>query len=398
MSFHPRKVLTHLSLDTLQKYLQEADPDIAAVVDWTVAEKDVRDEIAQLLLTGGAHHGEQLVALQRVFLMARDPGDRAMIAACGGDVQLRREVSAQPNPHERAVWLLAHHSERFARAEEICQADQLYGGRSWTGFIGPRGSWPELAGKSLQLFKTRIETAFRKFDGSGANIDVETFERGPANFGRHGEGRVLQLVAYLEGLPATSTEFIESSVVRRNVRPAVEVALVYGAETGAIDVVARAGQPLREEVAKAFVEELFPHDAAIEPVRLRQVMLSGLARPRPFAVDPEDGIDSVRLRALRFAPDGDVGWVTLEAGAKDGPTLHELARRWFGINDPLGRGPTIRRARIAIRFAAGNGRRRPRTLPLELAEPHGCNLRDRSDEERLVGEKYLKRWGLLREV
>ena len=46
------------------------------------------------------------------------------------------------------------------------------------------------------------------------------------------------------------------------------------------------------------------YEAGIEPVRLRQVMLSSLARPRNFPVDPEDGIDSVRLMALRIAPDG----------------------------------------------------------------------------------------------
>jgi len=165
-----------------------------------------------------------------------------------------------------------------------------------------------------------------------------------------------------------------------------------------IDVVARAGRPLREEVAKAFVEELFPQAGAIEPIRLREVALAALARPQHFAFEPEDGIESVRLTALRFSPDGSAGRLTLEAGRKDGPTLHDMARSWFGINDPLARGPSITRARLAIRFAAGNGRRRPRTLPVELTEPHGCNLRDRSDEERLIGEKYLKLWQLVRDV
>ncbi|MFO1036175.1 MAG: hypothetical protein U1E45_04955 [Geminicoccaceae bacterium] len=250
----------------------------------------------------------------------------------------------------------------------------------------------------MQLFEGRLEAAFRQFDGSGANIVVEAFERGPVNIGRHGEGRVLQLVAYLEGLPATSTEFGDTGVVRRNVRPAVEVALVYGSETGVIDVVARAGRQLREEVAKAFAEELFPQQAGIEPVRLRQVILSGLALARSFAVDPEDGIENVRLTALRLAPDGPAGRITLETGKKDGPALHELSKSWFGSYDPLARGPSITQARLTIRFAAGDGRRRPRTLPVQLTEPHGCNLRDRSDEERLVGEKYLKRWDLIRDL
>ena len=78
--------------------------------------------------------------------------------------------------------------------------------------------------------------------------------------------------------------------------------------------------------------------------------------------------------------------------------LHDLSRSWFGGNDPLAKGPAIMHARIAIRFHPGEGRKRVRTLQVELKEPHGCNLRDRSDLERLVGEKYLKRWDLVRDV
>jgi hypothetical protein len=398
MAFHPRKVLSHLSLDSARSYLERFAPELAAVADWQGTDNEVRQRLEKLLLANSAARADLIASLQRVFHMGSSAGDRAMVAACGSDALLRQDLSTRPNPHERALWLLGHDPELFERAEEICQSDYRYGGRSWSGFIGPRGTWPDLAGEPLELFKARIETAFRQFDGSGARIVVEPFERGPASIGRYGEGRVFQLVAYLEGLPATSTEFGDGGIVRRSVRPAFEVALVYAPETGVIDVVARAGRPLREAVAKAFVEELFPQGADIEPVRLREVTLAGLARPGSFPVDPEDGIEGVRLTALRFAPNGVAGRVTLEAGGKDGPTLHELSRSWFGTSDPLARGPSITRARLAIRFPSGNGRRRTRTLQVELTEPHGCNLRDRSDEERLVGEKYLKRWGLVRDV
>ena len=397
MAFHVRKVLTHLCVDSLHAQLQTSSPGIAGHVDWTGTEKEVQGQVEQALLADHAERADLIAALQRVFLMANNTGDRAMIAACGTDIALRQELSAQPNSHERALWLLAHDPARFEWAEEIRYSDYHFDGKSWTGFVGPRGAWPELAGEPLQLFKERVETAFRQFDGSGTNIVVEPFERGPASFGRHGEGRVVQLVAYLEGLPVTATEFGDGVVVRRSVRPAVEVALVYAQDTGVIDVIARAGRQLREAVAKAFVEELFPQSDSIEPVRLRQVNLSGLARPRRFHVDPKDGIDGVRLTALRFGPSGVAGRVTLEVGAKDGPTLHELSHSWFGSNDPLARGPAITRARVAIRFHPTGGKR-GRTLQVELTEPHGCNLRDRSDMERLVGEKYLKLWDLVRDI
>ena len=255
MTFHVRKVLTHLSINSVKAHLQASSPDIAGQVDWTGTEKEVREQLEQTLLTDGVRPADLIAALQRVFLMASDAGDRAMVAACGVDTPLRQELSAWSNAHERALWLLGHDLERFRWAEDICHSDHRYGSRSWTGFIGPRGAWPKLAGEPLQLFKSRVETVFRQFDGSGANIVVELFERGPANIGRHGEGRVFQLIAYLEGLPATSTEFADGAVVRRNVRPAVELALVYAPDTGVIDVVARAGRQLREVVAKAFVEE-----------------------------------------------------------------------------------------------------------------------------------------------
>jgi hypothetical protein len=29
--------------------------------------------------------------------------------------------------------------------------------------------------------------------------------------------------------------------------------------------------------------------------------------------------------------------------------------------------------------------------------PHGCDLKDMTPQERLIGEKYLRRWGILQE-
>lgn len=398
MAFHIRKVLSHLSRDSLLTLAQKLDPEVANSVLWESTEAQVRDQLAQILLTEIAGRADLIASLERIHQMANEAGDRAMVAACGGDIDLRWQLTTQSNLHERALWLLGHDDDRFARAEDIRHADHYYGGRCWTGFIGPRNAWPELAGEPVQLFKGLVETAFRQYDGSGSNIVVESFERGPAHVGRYGEGRVYQLVIYLEGLPSTSTEVGEEGVVLRKVRPAVEVALVYASNTGVIDVVARAGRQLREAVAKAFVEELFPTSGQLEPVRLRQVQLAALALPCSFPVDPEDGIAGVRLTSLRLAPNGVEGWLTLEVANKNGRTLHEVARGWIGANDPLARRPAVQRARLAIRFHPGSGGSRARILRVELREPHGCNLRDRSDLERLVGEKYLRRWGLVRDL
>jgi hypothetical protein len=33
-----------------------------------------------------------------------------------------------------------------------------------------------------------------------------------------------------------------------------------------------------------------------------------------------------------------------------------------------------------------------------ISMPQGCDLKDRTERERLIGEKYLRKWRLLRDV
>lgn len=44
------------------------------------------------------------------------------------------------------------------------------------------------------------------------------------------------------------------------------------------------------------------------------------------------------------------------------------------------------------------GSSRGRTLPLTVTMPHGCDLKDRTERERMIGEKYLRRWYIVKDV
>lgn len=398
MAFHPWKVLAHLSPKSLAPLAAGCGAGIVDLIDWSAPDIEVRNELERMLYTDVAGVPVLRSALERIGQLSGEPGDRAMIAACGADLDLRHELQHQPNSHERGLWLLLHRPELFEYAEGIRHADHFYQRRGWSGYIGPRGLWPDLSASALNFFRLRLAETFRRLNGSGRNVVIEAFERGPTNLGHHGEGRVFQILAHLEGMPATSNEFDEARMVRRSMRPAIEVALVYAPDSGAIDVVADGGGKPREAVAKAFAEELLPATDGLNPVKLRQLDLSGLATPQSFPVDPIDGIESVRLISLRVAPDGPEGHLTLEVGPNGRRTLHEMARSWFESGDPLPRRPSILRARLAIRFSPLPGKSRGRILNVELSVPCGCNLRDQSDQERLIGEKYLRRWGLVREV
>jgi len=50
---------------------------------------------------------------------------------------------------------------------------------------------------------------------------------------------------------------------------------------------------------------------------------------------------------------------------------------------------------LAIKFHPKGDARRVRSLTLAVTMPHGCNLKDQTEQEQLIGEKYLRRWGIL---
>jgi hypothetical protein len=75
-----------------------------------------------------------------------------------------------------------------------------------------------------------------------------------------------------------------------------------------------------------------------------------------------------------------------------------MARERFGDADPLQGEWVATQAKLAIRFQPTSGSRRGRTLPLTITMPHGCNLKDQTEREQLIGERYLRRWGILRDA
>ena len=233
MAFRLRKLLAHLAVDSLERHFKTQHAQIAASIEWADFPEQVRAALERAILTCSAGRDDPFRSLERVHLLADVAGDRAIMAACNLNEGLVDSLRTLGSPHELAFGLLDRGDHLFERAEDIRYTDWYAGaGRRWTGFVGPRARWPHLSAERLARFEAQLEAAFRRFDGSGSAIEVEPFERGPTNPGRHGEGRVFQLAVYLEGLPQTSTEFHDGRLVRRGMRPALESRLDLRARYG----------------------------------------------------------------------------------------------------------------------------------------------------------------------
>jgi hypothetical protein len=90
--------------------------------------------------------------------------------------------------------------------------------------------------------------------------------------------------------------------------------------------------------------------------------------------------------------------VTLECMRGADRSIWDMAKDNFGEYDPL-RGPyRVTQAHLVIRFKPVPGVRGPRSLPITISLPHGCDLKDRTRSEQMIGQKYFRIWNILRDV
>jgi hypothetical protein len=196
---------------------------------------------------------------------------------------------------------------------------------------------------------------------------------------------------YREGHPDDFLEFVDGTLDRRARRPVFEAALTYEPATGVIEVVAK-DRESRPDLVRLFVRDLLATEFQEERLPLRRLDLAMLKRPFGFDNDAENGIQSVRVCHLRLMPlDAQGERVTLECMRDAEGSVWQMAEKRFGDADLLRGGWIVTQARLSIRFHPDAGASRGKTLPLTITMPHGCDLKDRTERERLIGEKYLRR-------
>jgi hypothetical protein len=297
-----------------------------------------------------------------------------------------------PNSTTRALWMFLHDPSGFKRAEDSRFTDEHRGGRMWSGYAGLKDVLIQRHEASLDRFKSALREHF-----ASRNVHVEIFDRHRLGFGD--DQALVQVTIYREGRPSETLEFVEGALATRMVRPVLEAALAYEKTTGAIEIVAPREQN-REELARIFCRDLLQAGVENEKLPLRRYNLQVLTRPHTFPTDPCDGIESVRVGCLRLMPlSTNAERATFECMGRGTPgDVWEMSKRHFGVRDPLEGGWRITQAKLIVHFHPTAGSSRKRTLPVTITVPHGCDLKERTERERLIGSKYLVRWGLLQEV
>jgi hypothetical protein len=282
--------------------------------------------------------------------------------------------------------------DAFRHAEEVRFTDERRRGRMWDGFVCASGLTVHRDGTALDAFKRSARECFET-----ENVHTDIFDRHRTAFDGT-DFEIVQITEYSEGPRDDFLEFDDGELVRHPRRPVFEASLTYEPAPGVIEVVSK-DREKREALVRMFARDLLATEFRQERIPLRRYDLSVLMRPFGFPTDPADGIESVRVNQLRLMPiDSAAERVTLECTRHSSKTIWEMASERFHSANPLSGGWIVTQAKLTIRFHPGGSSRRGRTLPLTITMPHGCDLKDRTERERLVGNKYLRNWGILRDV
>ena len=374
---------------SLRDYFQHSGIALPVPVNWNAPEPDVVRPLLQAVdEMDDATLARVVNDAERVTTMADEAGQAALYAV----TTEHHLLDDQANGHARAIWLFINHPDSFRHAEEVRYADDKRYGRMWDAFVGQPGCTVARDTAAVAAFERAVAEHF-----GSRNVETEICHRSrPAADGT--DATLIQAAVYREGRTGDVLEVVDGRLARRPHRPVIEAALTYESATGTIEVVA-AARETREQFVRLFAEHLLGTAFKGERLRVRQYTLDQLLHPFDFPTDAADNIEAVRVTLLRLMPlDTQGERITLECMRGAERTVWQMAEARMADREPPLSGYRVSQVRFTIKFRAVPGVRGGRTLPVMISMPQGCDLKDRTERERLIGEKYLRKWHLLRDV
>lgn len=373
--------------EALREYFDRPEIGLPTEFDWSVPEAELsRPLLGAIEKMSRVQRDRISNDAERVHALSDEPGQAAIYSVAEDPAFL----DGLANPHARSLWMFLNAQDRFRHAEEVRFTEDRRRGRMWAGYMTEADCVVQRDASARHAFISAI----KEFSGA-AHAHVDIFDRVRTTH-EGDECDLVQATIYREGRPDDLLRFDDKgSLVRQAYRPVFEAAVTYEPATGGIEVIAN-DKVTRSEIVRATVTHLLGIEFKENRLPLRCYDLSVLLNPYDFPVDPEDGIEGVEVRELRLMPiDDSSRRVTLENMARADGTIWSMADEMFQERTPLRDGFVITRAKIAVKLARRPGGDRRRTLTLTITWPHGCDLKDRTATEQMIGEKYLRRWGIL---
>lgn len=379
-----KSFLRRASNALLKRYL--AEQAIAVDVPWDhLGEREIEQVFAKI--EGAPEKTRRRIDrdFREIDEMADEGGVKTLVEEARdphNELDLTEAFGGMDSHLERVLWTFLEHPKVFDVARRFHYADSL--GR-WRKRDQLPPAEPAIEEESQQRLGHTISAYYRQKEGRGHACQVDHYRRGDRLYWfTYPEDYAVGRLVY------TDDHKLESQTQR----PAFEVIFVYSAEEKSLDIYVRGNKKTLLDLQRIF-------GRAILGVELEDPGETGvvyelsalLARDFPFALEPEDGIQEVRVRRLRLDIMGREGKrITLQADTRSGPkAVYDLLDDVLaGDRIPLDL-LNVTQAGLQLVFRSEDGGR-PQTLSFDVSYPNSCSLK--YDPKHDIAKVCLKRWGL----
>lgn len=387
-SFDPRKVLKQIANPLLREFFSRRGELLD--VPW---DQITEHKIEPVFEGWQALPERQRLEVQVILRDINELADHRGMAVLAEEIlghapELAEQFKAQASKPDKAMWMYLHLPERFLEAAMFARADALAAGRHWKR----RNSLPKIDLNVTHEMMTSLGEALTAFYGPkqmrGRCCKVVHYRR---------QGRSDYFFAYLDDYPDKHIVFDgdDNEPIVRSDRYAFENVFVYNGDDGSMEVFAHGGQTVWEPLQLAFCKAVLGRDVdPADPLR-PTFKLDHLLKPDfPLAIETSDGIEEARITKMRVAPRGSGGWVEIKADPKASPNdIYRKFERWLRTENVTAEGAKVLSASLALKFQHEGPGRSP-TLRFDVSVPNSSNLKSKPDEQRTIGERCLRRWGV----
>jgi hypothetical protein len=384
--FNAKRVLRQTSIALLRQLVTEHAGVLS--ISWDQLAQTQIDGLFHALQTLPEGPREEIEAILRdLDDIAHEDGIRVMIEE--GDfrgVDIHGQFEVMQSQFDQAAWVLLHHPQIWSAAMTFARADGLPGGRSWRRRSGLPAVVPKTDDAHKAALASALSAFFREREGRGHHAHVDHIHR---------EGQLDYFHVYLSDYAATHINFDDQGqLCRTPERRVFEVVFAYSRNSGTLDLFAKGGSKVVESLQQIFCRvilgaELPPAESGAKPYRLDHLM----NREMGFPTDPQDGIMDVSVLSMRIAVLGSSRRrILLEPDPEAGPdAIYDMLEA--DLNRERLPRHVLRVVKVTLRFRfTGHGRHR--SLTFDVTYPNSSNLKSKREEHRLLGEKYLKRFGI----
>jgi hypothetical protein len=404
----------------LAQWLQQLHPGELPAIEW---EHKVCARYKRGLFTGvaglsGAIRQRLEQAAQRILLLSDDYGCEAVKSLLNGDDPAEQQaVAAAGDKYGRALYLylcrLAQEQDRrFERAEITRQQNSQWRFEAYAShFRGPKAVEIALDDALKDKLKTAIAALYPQ--AALQDMVIEHFQRRDLtrsdDRGEHDEATPVWLHTIVVGFNGKETHWdkiVDGEVTTQHDQALQRITFSYEPCTGALSVFCD-DRNARQALAKALRDVVLASDAEIAEMPLREFHLAAFGSAEVFNLlkpEPGDGIERISINLIKvtkpFDQEDDNGThhlaseLTVRRDRRDRRHVYTVAYEDYGL-DGLSQW-TLTQVKLVLRMAKHKDRR-AHNITVQITAPNGLNDNAKTEDERQLVMRLLKRWQIVSE-